>query len=174
MLRFVSNRTEQAGGRLIEIRRTFDYDLVSEIANRQENYRITRDDFSPPMGEFQAARTDKIYYLMALDIKNDNEQEILGFGAFIPQNAVCFDAHICFLPCAYGRTEQSCRAMFEWLWKRTDCRKITGAIARYNRLAIALARRCGMKIEGVNFASFLKDGKLHDQVLLGISKPCHS
>jgi hypothetical protein len=39
-----------------------------------------------------------------------------------------------------------------------------------NRLALSFAKSCGMTEYGLNPQSFLKDGQLYDQVLLGVSK----
>ena len=44
-------------------------------------------------------------------------------------------------------------------------------VPRDNRVAYHFALAAGMNVYGQNECSFLKNGKLHDQICLGISRP---
>jgi RimJ/RimL family protein N-acetyltransferase len=61
--------------------------------------------------------------------------------------------------------------MSSWLWAHTSCRRLITNVPARNRLALRFAEAAGMERFGVNHASLLKDGKLQDQILLGLSRP---
>jgi RimJ/RimL family protein N-acetyltransferase len=145
--------------------RTKDYALVRQIMVHPKIWPHISDDLAPPASEFQPQRTDAIWYVLAVD-----ECKVLGMFAFVPQNGVCWDVHTCLLPRAWGGPAlDAARAVAPWIWANTDCRRIITTVPAYNRLALRLARAAGMREFGVNHRSYLKYGKLHDQVLLGLS-----
>ena len=87
-----------------------------------------------------------------------------------PHNAICWEIHTCLLPNAWGeRGRRAARLLPEWIWQHTPCRRIITNVPDNNRLALRFALAAGMTEIGVNAASFLKNGKLRDQTLLGIS-----
>jgi RimJ/RimL family protein N-acetyltransferase len=102
----------------------------------------------------------------------DNGKELLGLWMFHPQNAVCWEVHTCLLPNAWGeRAHIAARALPEWIWQHTPCRRIVTHVPENNRLALRFALKAGMTIFGCNKASYLKHGRLCDQLCLGLSKP---
>lgn len=152
---------------MISIDRTFDYKLVKDIATHPAVFHYVADDFHPTPDDWEPVPSDEIFYLMASD-----ESGPLGFAAFFPKTAICFEGHLCFLPRAYGGTALACfRTMLVWMWENTSARRICGEIADDNRGAIAFALRAGCEIYGVNHQSWLKNGVLHDRAALGISRP---
>jgi RimJ/RimL family protein N-acetyltransferase len=56
------------------------------------------------------------------------------------------------------------------MFENTTAQRIVGAIPAYNRLAVQVVKRAGMEQYGLNPGSFMKHGKLEDQILYGISK----
>jgi len=151
----------------VTVEKTLDYGLLWRIATHPSIYRLTSDDFSPLPGRWKVAERVDSHYLLAT-----TANEILGFCAFYPENGVCWQAHICFLPCAYGEKTRSAFAqMLKWMWAKTRARRIWGAIPTYNTLAIKFAKEAGFGVCGRNFDSWQKDGKLYDMILLGISRP---
>jgi RimJ/RimL family protein N-acetyltransferase len=89
---------------------------------------------------------------------------------FIPRNAVCFEVHLGFLPSGWGLAEKTAKLAIGWIFSNTRCQRVFASIPEYNRLTLRLAKSAGMEEFGVNKASFLKDGKLRDQILMGLSK----
>ena len=149
----------------LTVERSVNYALLDYIAKEPSIWEATRDDFPPD--DYTVPQGNGIYYLLAHD-----GDDLLGFCAFWPQNAVCFDAHLCFRPCAYGkRASFAFRIMLNWMWINTKAQRIVGSIPVYNRLAIAFCKRAGGTVYGVNPKSWVRDGKLHDQVLIGMSRP---
>jgi hypothetical protein len=61
--------------------------------------------------------------------------------------------------------------MAEWIWHNTPCRRLITNVPADNRLAFQFALSAGMEPYGKNEDSFLKGGKLLDQICLGISRP---
>jgi hypothetical protein len=147
--------------------RSQDYELIRQIITRPEIYRHVSDDFCPPAAEFKPAEHPAILYMLVRD-----GDELLGLWIFAPLNGVCCEVHTCLLPCAWG--ERARRAVIEgteWIWQNTPWQRIVTNVPRTNRLALKFALQAGLKIYGVNCLSYLKGGKLIDQICLGISKP---
>lgn len=129
-------------------------------------YPHITDDGCPPVEQFEPVISPAIWYVEARD--ND---VLLGLWAFVPQNAVCWEVHTCLLPHAWGDTAAiAAKELASWIWENTDCRRIVTTVPAYNRLAYRFARKAGMTEYGRNPKSFLKNGKLYDQLLLGLSR----
>jgi len=144
---------------------TKDYSSIKAILTSPRIWRQLRDDFSGEPKDYEP--TEQAGYVLAKD-----GDEILGLFIFRAENPACWYVDFCILPCAYGeRGLQAACELREWIWEKTPCRRLVGAIARSNRLAIVFAQRVGMTQWGVNEKSVLHRGRLEDRVLVGISKP---
>ena len=97
-------------------------------------------------------------------------KSLVGLFTFLPQNTVCWEVHIILLPRRKTRGHVILRGALDWMFENTTAQRIVGAVPQYNRLAVQVAQRAGMKIFGVNPNSFMKNGKLENQVLFGLSK----
>jgi RimJ/RimL family protein N-acetyltransferase len=151
----------------VTIERSTDYALIAAVANDPSVYRMASDDFSPMQGSWKPTMNEQIHYLVAHD-----KGTLLGLCAFIPENAVCWQAHLCFLPAAYGKLSlQAFGEMLNWMWQHTKAQRIVGQIPLYNSLAINFVRKVGFKQFGMNPQSWGKGGKLWDRVCLGITRP---
>lgn len=152
---------------MISFERTFDYNLVWAIATHPKVYPHVSDDFSPKPEDYKPPESDSILYLLCKD-----GDEVLGMWTLIPENGICWQVHTCLLPNAYGpRAAKAVKLATEWVWRETQCLRIVTNVPEYNRLALMFALKAGMTRYGINPKSFMKDGHLHDQVLLGITKP---
>lgn len=146
--------------------RTHDREVVRAVMAHPRIYPHIADDGCPPATEFEPLEHPGVWYVLVRD-----EGRPLGLFVFVPQNSVCWEVHTCLLPWAWGRPAAIAAAeMARWIWEHTPCRRIVTSVAAYNRLALRFAERAGMTEYGRNPASWLKDGKLHDQVLLGMSR----
>jgi hypothetical protein len=151
----------------ISIERSRDYALLMRIATEPKIYRLTSDDCSPLPQAWRIPEREDCIYLLAR-----SGDEILGFAAFFPVNGITVDTHLCFLKNAYGpKAFASFIKMLGWMWGATKTQRIIGAIPEYNRAAISFSRRAGFLEYGVNPKSWMKDGKLHSLICLGISRP---
>lgn len=143
-----------------------DFALVREIVTHPAIYEHSGDDFAPPRESWQPSRSAAIWYVLVRD-----GDDLLGLFAFNPLNAVCFNTHICLLPNAWGeRAREAGREVVRWMWEHSPAVRLIGIVPEYNRLALRLARACGFEQFGVNRRSHLKDGELHDEIFLGVSK----
>lgn len=94
-------------------------------------------------------------------------------GVFLlhSHNLACWEVHTCLLPRVWGakarQATQLCRA---WMFENTPCQKLITNVPADNLLALRFAKRCGMTPEGVNHKSYLKNGELLDQHVLGLTK----
>ena len=98
--------------------------------------------------------------------------EVIGIFMINVHGMYEIEVHEAFLPSAWGpRARRAAREFREWLWDETGVMRVIGRIVASNRVAIEYALASGMKIFGVDEKSFFKDGKLQDQVFVGISRP---
>lgn len=151
---------------------TDDEDVIRSIVTHPKVYPHISDDGSPAPDDWKP--NPAVKYILVFD-----GCELLGLWAFVPENFVTWNVHTCLLPIAYGRKAlEAAKQMAEWVWKNIGCQRVTTNVPEYNRLALRFAERAGMVRFGVNPSSYMKDGKLYDQILLGMSnpagaKPCH-
>jgi RimJ/RimL family protein N-acetyltransferase len=154
---------------VIRFERSFDYELIRSILTHVRIWPFISDDGSPPVEEYKPIEHDAIWYVIVRDV-HDEGTDLLGLWMFHPQNAVCWEVHTCLLPAAWGERGQFAASLLPaWIWANTPCRRIVTNVPTTNRLALHFAIKAGMKIYGVNEASFLKRGILMDQVCLGIT-----
>jgi len=150
----------------VTFERTADYALIKSIITHPEIYPLVADDFSPRPEFWEPIQNDEIWYVLA------KEDKPLGLFALIPDNKICWKAHPCLLPETRGKMSREITKQFvQWLWQNTPCRRLIAEIPEFNRVVIKYAVDCGMTQFGVNEKSLLKGGILHDQVMLGISRP---
>lgn len=150
----------------IHFERTSDMDIVRGIARHPRIYEGISDDFSPKVGDFNPIDHPDIWYVLAWD-----DKELLGMWTLVPENHVCWEVHTCLLPSAWGpRASRAVKLAIRWAFENSKCLRLVTKVPAYNRIALRFAERAGMTEYGVNPKSFMKNGELHDQHLLGISK----
>jgi len=144
--------------------RTRDLALVRAVLTHESQVRMSSED-ATDVATWSPVEDERIWYIEARDAV-----ELVGIFTLIPQNSVCFEIHAAILPHAWGeRSHEAARGVFVWMFANSPARRIVASIPGYNQLALKLAKDAGMRAFGRNPRSFLKHGKLHDQILLGIS-----
>jgi RimJ/RimL family protein N-acetyltransferase len=152
---------------VIHIERSTDYGLIRAVMKTPAIYRHISDDGSPPASEYRPIESDAIWYLVVWDAN-----VLLGLWMLVPTNSICFEIHTCLLPHAWGeRAHRAAQVMLNWVWEHTPCQRIVTNVPVDNRLAFHFALEAGMTVFGKNEDSFLKGGKLLDQICLGLSRP---
>jgi RimJ/RimL family protein N-acetyltransferase len=150
---------------MISLERTTDATLVRKILTHPSIFPWVTDDSTVVLDEEPDKIPDLVWCVVARE-----DTDVLGLVTFIPQNAVCWDVHLAFLPCAWGaKAKEAIDRAFRFIAQQTTCRRLVGSVPVYNRLAIAAAKRAGMQQFGINEQSFLKDGRLWDQAVLGMN-----
>lgn len=138
--------------------RTYDMDAISNILNHPRVRGITSD--SSCVGEYVPCETD--FYIM--------NEEKTGIIKIDPMNGASCSVHIATLPVLWGKAVAFAKEGINWGFSHTTYMKIIAMVPDYNKMALAFCRRCGFEVEGRIRESFLKDWKLHDQVLFGLTK----
>ena len=149
----------------MQFQRTTDYELVKRIVTDPSIYPFVADDLSPKPAEWQPVCHELIWYVLAV-----HEGESVGMLMLMPRNSIHFDCHVCMLQSGMGKALDTPNEFVSWVWENTPCRRMTASIPAFNRAAIRFALRGGMAEFGKNPDSFLKHGKLHPQILLGVTK----
>lgn len=151
---------------MITIERSHDYALIQRIITHPEIYPYVSDDHSPDPADYWPMESAQMVYIVPMY----NLIFPMGVFACHPHNSICYEAHTCILPDFRGeRALMAAQASVTWFFENTDGLKVITHVPRYNRIAYHFSKKVGFKDEGINRASFLKDGVLHDQYLLGIT-----
>lgn len=145
--------------------RTFDYDLIRAVLTSPEMYPWISDDGSPAAADYQPPVSDAIWYILVSD-----QGQLLGLWMLVPRNAIEYEVHTCLLPGhGFRRARQAAREGIAWVWAHTPARRLITGVPAYNRIAYQFALDAGFAPIGVDRKSYLKDGILYDQALLGLS-----
>jgi RimJ/RimL family protein N-acetyltransferase len=157
---------------LISCARTFDVDIVTQVYHDERIWEPTRSD-DDPMAE-------EIDFASAVESRGDNHifisalvaNVLVGLFMFEKKNPRCYEIHSAILPEYWGSgISVPCGvAACKWMMKHTICQKITTSVPSFNEPARRMAIDAGMKQEGCNRKSFLKDGTLFDQYLFGFTE----
>lgn len=149
----------------MEVYRTNDLDYVRSVLTHPKIWRHIVDDGNGLPDEFNVPDSDSIYWL----VPNDGSD--LGVFMVHPVNNFMFEVHTALLPEAYGdKAKIAAKKLIEWVFENTQCLKLITHVPEYNRLAYKFALNAGMKEEGLITKSFMRNGKLIDQYVLGIGK----
>lgn len=150
---------------MITVYRTFDYELVKRIVTHPKIYPHVSDDSSPKPEDWKPIESDAVWYVL---VENSSPA---GVFTLVPQNAVCYEVHTCLLPRIWGPVAlDAAGMMLEFMFSKSPCRRVVTNVPDYNRVALRFATNSGLKVFGLNPKSYLKNGTLFDQIMLGISK----
>lgn len=151
----------------VKFERTFDLELIRTIATHPKIWPWISDDGAGTPEDYRPIDHPAVWYVTVV-----SRGELMGAWAFIPENSICWGMHTLLLPKAWGTfAHRALRDLIKWVWDNTPCQRIVGTAPVFNRLVIAFAKGAGMEEYGMNPKSYLKRGKLYDQILLGISRP---
>lgn len=147
--------------------RSTDYALIRGIMTHPRIWNWIGDDDAPAREEWLPVEDERFWYVI---VRCEPHNELLGLFLLLPLSRVRWEIHCCLLPNAWGeRAREAAREVFRWMWTQSTARRIVATIPRCNPLAVRLAERAGMRRIGIDEQSFLKYGKLQDQILLGVS-----
>ena len=96
-------------------------------------------------------------------------QIVLGLLIISIHTRICWEAEIMVVAAGLGRALEISREVISWAFKY-GCLRLVTCVAKTNRLSLSLNRRAGLKVYGINPKCTMRNGKLEDLVLLGISK----
>lgn len=152
---------------LITFERTHDLEVVRQVVSHPSLWPFVSDDFSGTAEGYRPVEHESIWYITV-----HADEKLLGVFLLTLQSGCCFEIHTCLLPCSWGpQAKAASLGIVEWIWANTRCERIITSVPAYNRLALRFAEKAGMKLYGRNTLSWIKNGKLWDQLLLGLSRP---
>lgn len=127
-------------------------------------YRLFDDSEIPTVlaiGEI--LRDEDLYILMPID------GAILTVAPFVYST---FTIHQAAVPEVRGAVFiQAAHEAVRWIFGNIPaCHKLVGLVPSYNVPSIASATRCGFKVEGRLTGAVMRDGKLHDLIVLGLAR----
>ena len=97
----------------------------------------------------------------------DNDM-LCGLYMLVPQNCATVEVHTCLLPLLRGRKAiRAGRLIIQYMFDRY--KKIISWIPIDNKKAELYSKLLGFKIEGISREKKLKNGKLQDMKLVGIT-----
>ncbi len=154
----------------MKLTRTHDMALVECLMRHPQVWPHLHDDGTPE--DWAPIDHDALYWMLVTE-----GGAPVGVFLVHPVNSYCYEMHTCLLPEAWGPTAgRAARLLGDWAFGETPCRKMITNVPAYNRLALRFAKMGGMRQEGTNRASFMRDGKMLDQIALGVTKeewpPC--
>lgn len=144
------------------IERTHDSELVKRVCFDPAVWEtiaedgISQDEFEPDMNECWLTVDDG---------------QLIGLYNLHPINSVTLQIHPMILPQFRGSLAyESGKQVLKWIVENTDYQKVFCFIPEIYRNVILFAMRCGLAKEGKNRRSHVKNGKIHDMVMLGITR----
>lgn len=154
----------------MELTRTHDMELVERLMRHPRVWPHLHDDGTPE--DWAPIDHDSIYWMVVTV-----EGAPLGVFLVHPVNSFCFEMHTCLWPELWGpEAAKAGQMLAAWVFTETECRKLVTNVPAYNRVARRFAIAAGGQQEGVNRASFMSNGVMHDQIFYGITKeewsPC--
>ena len=147
----------------MDITRCEDMDVIKSILLHDAIYPHVIDD---GCDEVNPSFNDGLIWLLITD--QDKPQ-----GAFMihQHNRATWEIHTCLLPAIRGKkAQEAAKLVLDWFFNQEFNLKIITHVPEQNRVAHLFALRVGMLLEGVNRQSFLKDGILYDQYVLGMTR----
>ncbi|TNG03794.1 MAG: DUF2824 family protein [Gammaproteobacteria bacterium] len=144
----------------MRITRTRDLSVINAVFKHPKYIDMLGDDGSENV---EYPLLDSIYYLAVYD-----GVELAGLFMMVPQNAITIDTHGAFLPGFRGEKARTGGLLMpSWVAKNTQFKKLVACIPSFNKAALAYASKLGYELEGVNRASFVKDGVVYNQCYYG-------
>jgi RimJ/RimL family protein N-acetyltransferase len=142
------------------VKHCIDPDVISKIVNHKDVCGWLSDDLSPKV-HIPVIHPSVIY------IVDDTEQGVIRVD---PMNGITCKVHIATTPKMWGTGHTFVKEAIEWGFNHTGYLKVVAYIPAFNDHTLKLVRDVGFIQEGICTKSFLKDWKLHDQIIFGLRK----
>ena len=152
----------------ITVRRLENKDDVYQVFKDKAVFKHICDDYTKNPDDFCIDSMIESEYMHFIGAYIDNQ--LAGVFYYHPHNHILYEVHSGVLPQYRGKnTILMAIKSLEWIFENTDCLKVITHVPENNAPALALSKRVGMQIEGINRASIMKNNQLLDQTVLGIT-----
>lgn len=144
-----------------------DFDYVYSIVSHDQVWPFITDDLTKGLDKelfIKFVLSNDFIYCLSPGKKG-------MVGIFYPTSPIVFDAHQLSIPELSGKDRVTItKEAISWMFSNTSCLKLEGKIPVINKRAIRISILYGWEREGVSKKSFLDNGVLVDQIILGIEK----
>lgn len=148
--------------KMMRLERTRDMEVVATILSHPDLFPHLHDD---SVTECAPVDHEGLNWMLV------DDGEPAGVFLVHALNSTCYQMHTALLPRTWGgQAAAAAQMLLRWAFTETACRKMTTLVPAYNRAALRFAKAGGMTVEGVNRASFLRNGAMIDQIMLGITQ----
>ena len=135
-----------------------DYAAIKKIFLDESVHKWIIDDYTP--------ETIIIHESLTYLLSEDKD----GVIVLVPRNGIEIEVHTAIMKSARHKALHYAAKTLDWIFENTQCLKVTTSVPFFNTRAYKFTLKLGFRDEGVNRMSFMKDGQVHDQWLLGITK----
>lgn len=143
-----------------------DIDRIARIVSAPEVWDNIRDDGSSDGDRERLAEV----FLSVPEILTLSPNENTAFF-LVPHNSFSYEVHTCVTKDGRGKAaSDAAREALEYVFGKTPVLKLLSWTPEFNKPALLFALRAGFEIEGRMKKSFLKNGTLHDETLVGLTK----
>lgn len=153
----------------MRVRRVFNQALFKQVLTKPRLWAAISEDGSVAIEDYSPDLT----HIIALALIGE-EDKLHGFLIGRPFTDSVIEVHIAIDPDLWGHKDNvqlgslGCRWLFE---EYPDCIKLVAAIPTTDVQVLRYAQRVGFQREGVNKASFRRNGEVLDQFYVGLKRP---
>ncbi len=148
----------------MDIGLTTDMVLIKEILGSPEIWERAAED-DQKLEDYQPGYDDYCNWLIC----KQNHTNI-GIILLHADTCITLKMHIFLIKEHRKKASEMVNLFFEWFMIKTQALKLTASIPACYQDAIKFAIKSGLKEEGINRASYIKDGEVYDQHNLGITR----
>ena len=150
---------------MIIAERTFDTKLIRSIMTNDVVWKTAAED-GQEKADFMPYVQSDCWLKMMLG------NTCVGLFVFERLNKILLDVHPAILPEYRGKVgHQAGVEHLKWIYENEPaCMKIVATIPVIYRHVKLYANMLGYRDEGINRASYMKNGRIHDQWMLGITR----
>lgn len=150
----------------MNVARTFDAGVVSTVLGHPEIWNAITEDGAD---QFVPDVEGECWLVMADD-------SLVGVYRLHALNSVMLQIHAHVLPEQRDKSDETAKLALDWIWNNTAYHKVIAQIPVIYPHVIGFTEKHGFVEEGRLKNSFLKDGKLVDQVIMATERTyeqCH-
>lgn len=138
--------------------------LIRDTILAPHNIPFQFDDEHDP-GEYEPIFDPKLLY-----IKVEKNHIYQGLFLLIYKSPIVAEAHLAFLPHAYGHVAEMGKECLKWIWNNTFIEHIICPILEYNGLARNCVKKMGFEEFTTENNAWVRDGTSHNYIWAKIKK----
>ncbi len=147
---------------MVEFKLSNNIQLIKEVLLSSNNIEYSFDDAHQEyIKDFEPLIHKNIYYI---EVSEDNDFK--GFFFIVRKNELIGEAHLAFLPKAYGKVSKYGKLCLDWVWKNLDFSVLICPCIEENKLALNCIKKMGFQEYGYLLNAWIKNKKSSNFILL--------